>query len=256
EGQAPPAEPVEEAPAEGWTPPVPVPVERPPIVIIIPGLTPPPAPQPVPAELPGNETDEADDEGEEEPVEAAPPNATEPAPQAPAPQPSDAWPRAGSHVRYQVQTGDSAPGTYTSTTWANATWTYDGKDWSGSCTGTKRTAWEDGNVTVEPIAATYSASSPPHWPPFNPTQPPRLGDDVTVWLLWACDIRSETMEYDGRRDGGRTYAAEEPLDASPYSDFSTRWDAGTGLVLEWDWARRMSGVEGRLVATDAPVRLP
>lgn len=184
----------------------------------------------------------------------------EPAPREPA-SPAEAsepneetWPREGSFVRVRGSASESAPNTFVNASQWMATWRYVDGDWVGECEGTWETDWHEdsGNEdTSGSFSRKLSADDPPHWPLFDTRDPPDEGESVQAWVMWGCDIESASMVYSGL-DDGRHRADDTPEAEGNYSDFTTFWDQRTGLVLEWDWARRTSGTRGELVDTDAP----
>lgn len=192
------------------------------------------------------------------PPPSTPPTPPPPSTTPPPPQPAT-WPREGSHVSYAMRSGWSIPdGTGGGVTYANVTWTYTNGDWRGACSwqSYERSDWTDPewrNTTGETV---FSASSPPHWPPFNTKNPPAVGERVTVWHLDGCTIESRDMIYSGVQDSrwGRVHDADDERVAEEnYSDYDAVWDPETGLVLQWSWARRNSGLSGVVTSTDAPL---
>lgn len=205
-----------------------------------PALEPEPAPAPSPATAPPSR-----------PSPRAP--TPEPTP-GPTPEPGPEWPREGSFVTVRGRSSESAPSTFVNSTEWTATWRYADGDWVGECEGTWEMAWADDSGN-EDSSGTFSrelaADDPPHWPLLNTRDPPDEGESVQVWIMWGCDIESALMVYSGLDDG--RHRADDTKEAEEnYSDFTTSWDPDTGLVLEWDWARRNSGTSGELTATDAP----
>ena len=228
-----PTPPVAAPPAAQPTPPAATPVPTPP-----PAATPTPTPSP--------------------PV--ATPTPTPPPPTPPTP---EAWPREGSHVKYEVQKRQSFSGTEQGhRMYANLTWTFSGGDWRGECVGQTYSTDAEGVETVREERVTYSAASPPHWPLFNTRNPPAVGEEVTTWTARGCTLDQDTWPFRGAGTAtvdGRTvetYRASANPDEPPYA-FDTEWSKKTGLVLEWHLQRYMTQApfshEGRLVSTDAPL---
>ena len=144
-------------------------------------------------------------------------------------------------------------------TFANATWTYRNGDWHGECVATIHDDSDgDGTVEIREERATFSASSPPHWPLFNTRSPPAVGERVTTWYMHECEIRSdEDWYYRGtdEHNGVATHLASSNVDEPPY-DFKTEWSQENGLVLYWQKYRFMTSApystRGELTSTDAP----
>ena len=233
---------------------------------------PAPAPTPTPADEPAPppEPEPAAPEPAPPAAEPTPAPAPEPVPPTPdEPAPGDdgasdgddvadtAWPREGSHVTFRGSASDGAPNTFDNRSEWTATWRYEDGDWVGRCEGTYERDYsegleEDGYEDVSgSFARELSADDPPHWPLFNTLDVPDEGDSLEVWIMWNCDIRSATMVYSG--ESGGLHRADDTQEAEEnYSDFTTYWDDETGLVTEFDWARRTSSASGELVSTDAP----
>ncbi|HEX2021920.1 MAG TPA: hypothetical protein VHH36_04360, partial [Candidatus Thermoplasmatota archaeon] len=191
-----------------------------------------------------------------------PPPVTSPTPPPPTPSPTPSptptptsWPREGSHVSYRVHVGEGSPdGSYDADRWTNITWTYANGDWRGECVGQKRERLRDQPEQWTELRATFTASDPPHWPPFNTKSPPAVGGTVEAWFLQGCGFNRLDREYAGTdsRDGAPTFVATDFDDGSP-DDFRTEWSQRTGLVLEWDWSQRHTRTTGRMTSTDAPL---
>lgn len=198
------------------------------------------------------------------PTTASPPPTT--ASPTPTPPPNDdgdqpplVWPRAGSHVTYEVTWHDVDGQTVTQTT-ARAEWTHDGSDWRGACTATARTQAADGSTETRTQSTTYTASDPPHWPLFNTRQVPHVGGPIDTWHLHVCAIVSGHHQYAGEtvttwdERNVMAYVAVETDAQRDEKDFRTEWDQRTGLVLDWD-LRESDGdrLVGELTSTDAPL---
>lgn len=226
--------------------PDPSPVAPPPATPSEPAAPPPPPPpvaEPPPASPPPPPP----------PPPATPPPSATPPPPTPEPAP---WPREGSHVAYASRSGWSVPdGSAYGWTYTNTTWTYSDGDWHGACVYTTST-WDGDSWDHDAGTERYSASSPPHWPLFNTRDPPPVGGQVEVWHLWDCRIDHATMVYSGveaTNYGPAHTADDERIAEENYSDYNGYWDPDTGLVLEWQWARRASSTNGHLTSTDAPI---
>jgi hypothetical protein len=188
------------------------------------------------------------------PADPTPPPPTPPAPDDDPEEPDpDVWPREGSTVTVRGTAGESFPSTFDNSSEWTATWTFEDGDWRGECEGSYEHDWDEGiseEDTSGTFRAEFTASDPPHWPLFNTRDVPDVGDEIEVWIMWDCDIRQETMIYSGIENGFHT--ADDTQEAEEnYSDFNTRWDPETGLVLDWSWSRSHSGSSGT-VETDAP----
>ena len=217
--------------------------------------TPQPTPEPTPAPTPSPSPAPTPPEPTPAPTPApTPPPTPTPTPPPPTPTPPPpAWPREGSRVTVRGDAGESIPSTFNNRSTWEATWTYRDGDWHGTCSGSWEHTWYNGTVERGSFSRALEASDPPHWPLFNTRSPPAVGEEMTVWIMWDCRITQERMVYAGTEDGGAVHLATEPDEASPYSAFETRWSAGSGLVLSWEWARSHSGTRGQLVDTDAPL---
>lgn len=162
---------------------------------------------------------------------------------------SEAWPRQGSTVEYELRTSFTAPdGSYHREATATLALAYDGTLWSGSCVGSE-TEVVDGVATSEEFATPSLGT-----PPVGPTDA-KPGETVALALLddpqvaEACRQRGETVEVVRLRGG--SILAEEMPETSDYQDVAATWDRETGLVLEWTRAVRTGSVTGRLVHSDA-----
>ena len=230
-----------EPPAEGSTgatatPPPAAPAEptRAPAPAASPAA-PPPAPAPV-APAPAS------------PAPAAPaPAPTPPPPATASPTPTPpAWPREGSRVTYRVTVLSGSPdGYYNQDAFTNWTWTYANGDWTGRCEGTHVYGPYAEPQTREPISATFTAADPPHWPPMNTRSPPAVGETMTTWDLFHCEISPREARYAGMDDGWHT--ATDFDDGSP-DDYLTAWDPDTGLVHHWEQWRRNTHSWGEMTS--------
>lgn len=207
------------------------------------------------------------------PTPTAPaPSPTSPTPASPSPtsptpatppagdeQPPIVWPRAGSHVSFNVSWHDVDGETVTRTT-ARAAWTHDGNDWRGTCTAHESTQVANGAPVERTYTETYTASDPPHWPLFNSRQVPHVGGPIDTWHLHVCAIVSGHHQYAGETvttwddRNVMAYVAVETDAQRDEKDFRTEWDQRTGLVLNWD-LRESDGdrLVGELSSTDAPL---
>jgi hypothetical protein len=203
-----------------------------------------------------------------EPTPVAPaPVAPPPSPTPPSPAPT-AWPHEGSHVRYTATVvRNSYDGGYRQEDSAEATWTFTGGDWRGTCTVHTREFVSGRGEQESTGTRTYSASSPPHWPLFNTKSPPAEGQPVTVWYLDRCAIESMDAAFAGTdtepttRMGqsvqAATYVASEPAGTSENQGLRTEWSRASGLVVTWSHQRMGSVMtttfQGELMDTDAPL---
>lgn len=242
------------APAPAPTPepatapaPAPTPTPEP-----APAPTPAPAPAPAPIPTPAPAPDPT--------PTPTPTPAPAPTP-APTPSPAPSWPREGSHVSYTSRVSQSFSGSDQRwVTYANATWIYRNGDWTGECVATVHDDSDgDGTVEIREKRATYSASSPPHWPLFNTRSPPAVGERVTTWYMHECELASDDEWYyrgTSTEDGAPTHLASSEPGAPPY-DFETEWSAKNGLVLSWSKYRFVTSAPystvGELTSTDAPM---
>jgi hypothetical protein len=162
---------------------------------------------------------------------------------------TEAWPREGSMVAYELRSSFAAPdGSYRNEVMARLALSYDGESWSGACTGESR-------EVVDGVASTSDWASPSGGRPAVAPADARPGDTVVLALLddpgvaEACRHRGETVQVLGDRDGA--LSAEELPETSGYQEVAATWDRRTGLVLEWTRSTSGGSVTGRLVATDA-----
>lgn len=134
----------------------------------------------------------------------------------------------------------------------NVTWTYHDGDWHGLCD--LHWYWPPDFPSPGAHEGTYQvrfeASRPPHWPLFDTTHPPTVGENVTAWRVDNCQIWSETLIFDGQH-GARYNASNHQF----YS-VETEWDTQTGLVLGWADPGYHAGGWGELTSTDAPLSGP
>lgn len=122
----------------------------------------------------------------------------------------------------------------------------------------------DGVVEEQEVRATYTADSPPHWPPFNTRDPPAVGERVDTWYARGCTLDHDDFTYQGTGEGAFTvdgtprsvayHEARSDESDVPYV-YKTRWSQATGLVLEWSLIRPQTqapySTSGTLVSTDA-----
>lgn len=149
-------------------------------------------------------------------------------------------------MTYEVVVLAGAPdGSVNSDWFTNWTWTYTGGDWVGRCEGTHVHGPYDEPQARDPVSATFTAATPPHWPPMNTRDPPAVGSTITAWDLFRCEIQSRDAKYAGVQDGWHT--ATDFDDGSP-DDYITAWDRETGLVHHWDQWRRYSHAWGEMTS--------
>ena len=168
-------------------------------------------------------------------------------------------------MRYSAESSRSSyDGAYSQDDRATFVWTYTDGDWIGTCTMQTEEfvdgrGWRNGTSTH-----TFSAASPPHWPPMNTRSPPAEGQPVGVTYLDGCGIAQDSMPYAGTdtqstTQDGRTVQADTHVASfsNENGDFRTEWSRSHGLVLTWSHTR-MGGTmvmsfHGSLTDTDAPL---
>lgn len=172
----------------------------------------------------------------------------------------DGWPKEGSHVWYETRSGASAPdGSW----WMQEEvvaklWVQDGA-WRGWCAGTRTEYYEYG----EPQWRNTTVGAPVRTGPLKAPVDTAVGRNASLTALHGCSAQPKTMQVTGIADhtlteGGApvtvlAFTAEEHPDESAYRDWTARWDAHHGLLLDWDFQGLHSRAWGHVVRTDFPL---
>ena len=177
-----------------------------------------------------------------------------------------AWPREGSHVSYYAEQYHGSRFGRSTITHVNATWTYANGDWTGTCTAHVRpydpeTDTHNATGTIE--TRTYSAASPPHWPPMNTRSPPPVGGEMQAWVFDECDLETtHTAVYagtDAETVNGATVPTHRATHHPAYDNqqLDTEWSQKTGLLIHyrysWWGSTQSNSLKGHIVSTDAPL---
>jgi hypothetical protein len=178
------------------------------------------------------------------PTPAPTPSPTPPPPAEPS------WPVNGSTVSYSHRSGTGFEG-YSRVVWANATLTFSGGRWNGVCRSEtyERVDYGDG--------PDYNNTTETRTFPIAPLRGPvnvAVGNVVRVEHLAGCGVASAEVVVAGREnvttnESGRpvtrsAWVATELPGNEAYEDMTFRWDAETGLLLQWSVARLHSSHRG------------
>ena len=161
----------------------------------------------------------------------------------------------GSFVGYQDFYGTSAPdGSWFREERANASWRFADGDWTGACDVNivEHWAW-NGTWDDRTEHAVYTAAHPPHWPPFDSTDPPAVGSWLSTWFLDGCTIThtdwidagtsTANVTVNGHAQPVATFVATDTHDGSP-NDFRSDWRQDSGLVVSWHWSQSNTAHDG------------
>lgn len=183
------------------------------------------------------------------PPDRAPPPPKEPTNDPPKVEP---WPRKGSEVSYAMRFGQSLPGGdsgvyYAKVVWANATFTYDGRAWAGTC----RSETQEFRDGENPAWTTSSEETQLSIPPLRESTTVQKGDSIEVEFLRGCEVHTTELFVEGKetRDGREVWVARSPANETEFHEETATWDAMSGLTAGWSLLRRMSSDRGNATVT-------